>query len=124
MSLFNDGFGNLIHSNHPWNDWWIQSWPTLELDTPKVDFRHEIEMAGTKKSSISLKFKSGQFTVTWTTRLGQLRYFTYSLGEKYYETDKLSATYEDGLLTIHCPLKQVIPPPTPPPEPEIDIEIK
>lgn len=123
--IFNDGISKFLRSSDPWNDWWsTSSWPTLEIKEPDVDFSREIEMAGTKKTDISVKLKAGQVTVTWTTRSGLLRSWSYFLGEKYYETDKLSVKYEDGMLYLSCPLKKQVPPPSPPEQPEIDIEIK
>ena len=87
-------------STNPWNDWWNP----IKEPVPGADFRWEIEMAGTKKASISVKMKNGQLLVTWTTRFGQVQNQTTPVGDKYYDTSKLSVKYKDGLLTIHCPL--------------------
>lgn len=89
---------------------------------PQVDFRYEIEMAGVKRENISVKLKSEIATVTWTDRWGSLKNQTCFIGGKYYDIDKLSIKYEDGLLTVTCPLKEQ--PPAPPEPPEINIEIK
>lgn len=90
---------------------------------PQVDFRYEIEMAGTKKESISVKQKGGNLNIAWDTRLGERRTQLLPIGDKYYDMEKLSVSYEDGLLKVYVPLKPEFPP-VPPEEPEIDIEIK
>lgn len=100
------------------------SWnPLKEYQGPQHDFWFVIEMAGTKKESISVKQKGGIINVVWTSRMGELKNQSLPIGDKYYDMEKLSVTYTDGLLKIHCPLKQERPP-EPPQEPEIDIEIK
>lgn len=91
--------------------------------TPKHDFHYDIEMPGVKRENISVKAKGGNVTVVWTSHLGETKTQMLPIGTKYYEMEKLSVTYADGLLKIHCPLKPEFPP-DPPQEPEIDIEIK
>lgn len=90
---------------------------------PVADFRSELEMAGVKKEKIFVKRQGGTIKVNWTTRYGESNYIPFPISEKYYDLEKLSVKYEDGMLQFHCPLKPE-PPPAPPPEPEIDIEIK
>jgi hypothetical protein len=90
---------------------------------PDVDFSYELEIAGTKKTSISVKTKGDQVNITWTSRLGKAELKSFPLNRDFYDLEKLSVTYEDGLLSVFCPVKREIPP-EPPQEPEIDIEIK
>lgn len=97
--------------------------PLKEYKGPEHDFYFDIEMAGTKRDSLSVKSKGGMVIVKWTSRLGESKQQTLPLGDKYYDIEKLSVKYEDGLLKIFCPLKPEFPP-EPPQEPEIDIEIK
>lgn len=90
---------------------------------PEHDFFCDIEMPGVKRADISVKTRGDIIVVVWTTRMGERKTETYPIGRKYYDLDKLSVKYEDGLLRIRCPLKPE-PPLEPPQEPEIDIEIK
>jgi HSP20 family molecular chaperone IbpA len=97
--------------------------PLQEYKGPQHDFWFDIEMPGTKKESISVKQKGGIINIAWDSRLGERKTQSLPIGTKYYDMEKLSVTYRDGLLKIHCPLKAEFPP-EPPQEPEIDIEIK
>jgi len=95
----------------------------LKFTGPTTDFITWLEMPGTKKKDLSIKLKGSILTVKYTTRLGEAKTYTCTISEKFYEVDKLSCSYEDGLLTIKAPLKKEKPP-EPPQEPEIEIEIK
>ena len=126
MAEFSDGYcDNVRYGPHPWNDWWTQQlMPSLEVKEPTVDWRLELEMAGTKKSNISVKTKGDFVLVSWSNRYGQTQNQSLFIGNKFYDMEKLSVKYEDGLLSLVCPLKPKIIPALPPEDPEIEIEIK
>lgn len=123
-----DTSGFIIGSKHPYgcSCWTCRNTTFTDLlkeVKPTADFRHELEMAGVKKEKISVKRQGGTVKVSWTTRLGESRHIPFPVGDKYYDMEKLSVKYEDGMLQFHCPLKPEVPQ-DPPQEPEIDIEIK
>lgn len=102
----------------------VGEWPPLwaGYSAPTVSFSYDIEMPGTKRESIVAKLKGETLKLSWSTRLGEGK--TQSIPfDKTYDLNKLSCSYQDGLLKIYVPLKETQPP-VPAEEPEIDIEIK
>lgn len=90
---------------------------------PQYDFFFQLDMAGTKRTDISVKLQGSQLKIVYTTRLGEQKVSSHIIGDKYYEQDKITCTYENGLLTIKVPVKKVKIEELPL-EPEIEIEIK
>lgn len=93
------------------------------LAPPTSDFLLTLEMPGTKKQDVSVTLKGDLVRIEYTTRYGESKAHTTSIGSKYFDVSKLDCKYEDGLLTIKAPLKK-IKPETPPEPPETKIEIK
>ena len=133
-SLMNNVFSSLdddfrllrqgyIGGTHPYSCYCLSCTFTKVLAPPDKDFFLTVEMAGTKKKDVKVTLKGDLLHIQYTTRLGELKSHSVTVGSKYYDLDKLESSYEDGLLTIRAPLKKAKPE-LPPEPPEKQIEIK
>ena len=91
--------------------------PDVKVDR---DLMLTYEMAGTKKESISVKFRGENLILSYTRRDGVVRVVDLPVPDKYYLRENTHVTYQDGLLTIVVPFRQE----THSPPVELNIEVK
>lgn len=108
---------------HPQSCQCLSCFVDRQLAAPKRPFYFTVELAGVKRANIDVTLKGEFLNIKWTTRLGELKNSSTLIGSKYYDLDKISCTYEDGLLKVMVPLKD-LEPEIPPNIPEKKIEIK
>jgi HSP20 family molecular chaperone IbpA len=69
------------------------------------DFREVLELPGVKKSEISISHDGANLwiRIASTKRSGSKSFY---LPPSRYDIDKISVTYEDGILTVEVPLME------------------
>lgn len=93
------------------------------MEAQIVDLSIDLEMAGTKRANISVKFVGSDLEIKWTSRHGVTQTRHWATPEKLYDRSKISCTYQDGLLSVRIPAIKPKPAEKTPPQ-EIHIDIK
>lgn len=75
----------------------------------------DIEMPGVSKENIAVKFFNEYLMINWKDRQGTSHTYKYRVPDTYYNRNKITCKYENGLLSITIPIRE---------EPNNEVEVK
>lgn len=97
MSSINDLFNSFFEFRY--------DFPTSAITTKPKDFKLTLELPGVKREEINITHDGTTLWVKVNSKRKGIRTGSYDLSPLIYDTTKIDAKLEDGILEIFVPLK-------------------